>query len=73
MHDGTYNMALAASLNMDMRAAKAHIAALEQLCKDAAHLMETAPFGAITNSAGELDWFARYDNWKQRLEQEVTE
>lgn len=70
MHDGTYNMALAASLNMDMAAHKERIAALEQVCKEAAALLQEVPdFDSIGMDRD--DWTARRIVILKQIEQEI--
>lgn len=72
MHDGTYNMALAASLNMDMAAHKERSAALEQLVKDAAALLQEVPdFDSDATHKEREAWSARRTAVLKRIEQEV--
>lgn len=72
MSDSTYNLALAASLNIDMAAHKERIAALEQLVKDAATLLATAPdLGSYATRKDRDAWRERRFAILQRIGQEV--
>ncbi|HEU0004045.1 MAG TPA: hypothetical protein VFQ36_24280 [Ktedonobacteraceae bacterium] len=70
--DMLYNETLAAALNMDARAHKERIVALEQLCKDAATLLATAPdLGSYATRKDRDAWRERRFVILQRIEQEI--